>query len=136
MTGDITDPYVITICIEGLKNGYRVCLYQMRILNENFGVDESRRMSFCEDIDLCLDAIRKQYKEAKIYGISGSFGANNLLFYLGERNKCFPKDKKKIEAAVSFSNPFKMELCSKLCEGTIISSLVTHLEYKKRKKIK
>ena len=136
MTGDITDPYVLTICIEGLKNGYRVCLYQMRILNENFGVDESRRMSFCEDIDLCLDVIRKQYNEAKIYGISGSFGANNLLYYLGEKNKTFPKDKKKIEAAVSFSNPFQMELCSRLCEGTIISSMVTYLEHKNTKKIK
>ena len=41
MTGEITDPYVINICIEGLKNGYHVCVYQMRILSENFGVDES-----------------------------------------------------------------------------------------------
>ena len=136
MTGEITDPYVINICIEGLENGYHVCLYQMRILNENFGVDESGKMSFCEDIDLCLDVIKKQYSEAKIFGISGSFGANNLLYYLGEKNKCFPKEKKKIEAAVSFSNPYQMELCSKLCEGTIISSLVTHLEYENTKKIK
>ena len=136
MTGDITDPYVVNICIEGLKNGYHVCVYQMRILSENFGVDESGRMNFCEDIDLCLDSIKEVYPNAKIFGISGSFGANNLLYYLGEKNKLYPKDKKKIEAAVSFSNPYNMEICSRLCEGTIISTLVTHLEQRNSRKIK
>jgi predicted alpha/beta-fold hydrolase len=136
MTGDITDPYVVNICIEGLKNGYHVCVYQMRILSENFGVDESGRMNFCEDIELCLDSIKETYPNAKIFGISGSFGANNLLYYLGEKNKLYPKNKKKIEAAVSFSNPYNMEMCSRLCEGTIISTLVTHLEQRNSRKIK
>jgi predicted alpha/beta-fold hydrolase len=136
MTGEITDPYVINICIEGLKNGYHVCVYQMRILSENFGVDESGKMNFSEDIDLCLDYIKNDYPNAKIYGISGSFGANNLLYYLGEKNKNLPKNQKKIEAAVSFSNPYNMEICSRLCEGTIISSLVTYLERKNSLKIK
>ena len=136
MTGETSDPYVINICIEGLKNGYHVCMYQMRILNENFGVDESGRMSFCEDIELCLDVIKKEYPNAKIFGISGSFGANNLLYYLGEKNKNYPKNEKRIEAAVSFSNPYNMEICSRLCEGTIISTLVTYLEQKNSLKIK
>jgi predicted alpha/beta-fold hydrolase len=136
MTGDITDPYVVNICIEGLKNGYHVCVYQMRILSENFGVDESGHMNFCEDIELCLDSIKEAYPNAKIFGISGSFGANNLLYYLGEKNKLYPKNKKKIEAAVSFSNPYNMEMCSRLCEGTIISTLVTHLEQRNSRKIK
>jgi len=136
MTGDTSDPYVINLCIEGLKNGYRVCVYQMRILNENFGVDESGRMNFSEDIDFCLNAIRKQYPKAKIYGISGSFGANNLLYYLGEKNKNLPKNKKYIDAAVSFSNPFNMEMCSRIAEGTLTSTLVTILEQRNSKKIK
>ena len=130
MTGDITDPYVINLCIEGLKNGYHVVVYQMRILNENFGVDETGKMNFSEDIDICLDIIRNKYPKAKIYGISGSFGANNLLFYLGDKNK------KKIDAAVSFSNPFNMEICSRIAEGTLVSTLVTYLEQKNSKKIK
>ena len=136
MTGDTTDPYVINLCIEGLKNGYHVVVYQMRILSENFGVDETGKMNFSDDIDICLDVIRNQYPKTKIYGISGSFGANNLLFYLGDKNKKFPKNKKKIEAAVSFSNPFNMEICSRLAEGTIISTLVTILEQRNSKKIK
>ena len=136
MTGDITDPYVINLCIEGLKNGYHVVVYQMRILNENFGVDETGKMNFSEDIDICLDIIRNKYPKAKIYGISGSFGANNLLFYLGDKNKNLPKNKKKIDAAVSFSNPFNMEICSRIAEGTLVSTIVTFLEQKNSKKIK
>ena len=136
MTGEISDPYVINVCIEGLKNGYHVVVYQMRILNENFGVDETGKMNFSEDIDICLDNIRQNYPKAKIFGISGSFGANNLLFYLGDKNKNLPKNKKKIEAAVSFSNPFNMEICSRMAEGTIISTLVTVLEQRNSKKIK
>lgn len=67
MTGDITDPYVINLCIEGLKNGYHVVVYQMRILNENFGVDESGKMCFSDDIDICLDIIRKISKGENIW---------------------------------------------------------------------
>ena len=136
MTGDITDPYVINLCIEGLKNGYHVVVYQMRILNENFGLDETGKMNFREDIDICLDVIRNKYPKAKIYGISGSFGANNLLYYLGDKNKNFPKNKKKIDAAVSISNPFNMEICSRIAEGTFVSTIVTYLEQKNSKKIK
>ena len=105
MTGDITDPYVINICIEGLKNGYHVCVYQMRILSENFGVDESGKMNFSDDIDLCLDVIKKTYTNTKIYAISGSFGANNLLFYLGKQNKNLPKNKKKLMQQFLFLIP-------------------------------
>ena len=134
MTGDINDIYVRNICIEGLKNGYHVCVYQMRILNENFGVDESKKFDFSQDVDLCLDVIKQEYNKAKIYAISGSFGANNLLFYLGEKNNKF--ENKKIDAAVSFSNPYNMEICAKLSEGTFVSNLVTYLEKKNSQKIK
>ena len=134
MTGDIADTYVLNICIEGLKNGYHVCVYQMRILNENFGVDESKKFDFTQDIDLCLDTIKKIYNNTKIYAISGSFGANNLLFYLGEKNNKYIN--KKIDAAVSFSNPYNMEICAKLSEGSFISTLVAYLEQKNSHKIK
>ena len=134
MTGDIADTYVLNICIEGLKNGYHVCVYQMRILNENFGVDESKKFDFSQDIDLCLDNIKKKFKNSKIYAISGSFGANNLLYYLGEKNSKFKN--KKIDAAVSFSNPYNMEMCAKLSEGSFISILITYLEQRNSQKIK
>ena len=134
MTGDKSDTYVLNICIEGLKNGYHVCVYQMRILNENFGVDESKKFDFSQDIDLCLDNIKKKFKNSKIYAISGSFGANNLLYYLGEKNSKFKN--KKIDAAVSFSNPYNMEMCAKLSEGSFISILITYLEQRNSQKIK
>ena len=136
MTGDITDPYVINLCVEGLKNGYRVCVYQMRILNKNFSVDESKTFTYCDDVHSSLTLIRNKYKNAKILGISGSFGANNLLYYLGTKHSKLPKEKKLIDAAVSLSNPYDMELCSKLTEFTYIAILVTYLERKNSKKIR
>ena len=136
MTGEISDPYVITLCIEGLKQGYRVCMYQMRILNENFSVNETKTFTFCDDIDSSLKLIKNKYKNAKILAISGSFGANNLLYYLGTKHSKLPKEKKLIDAAVSISNPYDMELCSKLTEFTYIATLVTYLERKNSKKIR
>ena len=136
MTGDITDPYVINLCLEGIKQGYRVCVYQMRILNENFSVNETKIFNHCDDIESSLKLIKKKYKNAKILAISGSFGANNLLCYLGTKHSQLPKDKKLIDAAVSLSNPFDMELCSKLSEYTYIAVLVTYLERKNSKKIR
>ena len=50
---------------------------KMRILNENFWVDESGKMCFSDYIDICLDIIRERYPKAKIYEISGSLGAKN-----------------------------------------------------------
>ena len=108
----------------------------MRILSENFGFDNTRKMSFYLDIDTSLELIKKEFPKAKVFGINGSFGANNLLYYLGEKNKILLKNKKKIEAAVSFSNPYNMEIGSRLCEETIISSFGTILQQKNSRKIK
>lgn len=138
MTGGITDPYVLNLVVEGLKQGYHVCIYEMRILNKNFSVDESKIFKHCEDIDLSLETIRqnKKYGKAKIYAMGSSFGANNLLYYLGEKNSKFNNNQKKILAAVSLSNPYDMLLCERLCEGSIISTLVTTLERRNSKKIR
>ena len=137
MTGDITDPYILNISTESLKNGYHVCVYQMRSLSENFGVDESQKFTYKNDIDITLDHIKqnKKYGKAKIFAIGYSFGANNLLYYLGDINSKFSKENKKICAGISISNPYDMKLCERLCENNIISPLVSMLERKNTKKI-
>ena len=137
MTGDCTDPYIRNISTASLKKGYHVCVYQMRSLNENFGVDESQKFTYKNDIDMTLDHIRhnKKYGNAKIYAIGYSFGANNLVYYLGDINSTFPKENKKISAAISISNPYDMKLCERLCENNIISPLVSMLERKNTRKI-
>ena len=138
MTGTINDSVVINCAIEGLKKGYHVCVYQMRIISEDFGVDENQKFTHKEDINLAIDYIRTNpnYGKAKIYAIGYSYGANNLLSFLGDINSKFDKINKKIEAAVSVSNPFDMKLCQRLCEYNIISCLVSFLERRNSRKIR
>ena len=138
MTGTINDPVVINCLIEGLKNGYHVCVYQMRIISEDFGVDENQKFTHKEDINLAIDHIRSNpnYGKAKIFAIGYSYGANNLLSFLGDINSKVDKINKKIVAAVSVSNPFDMKLCQRLCEYNIISCLVSFLERRNSRKIR
>ena len=132
MTGNVEDPYVQNIIIEGLKNGFNVVMFQMRILNEKFLLPKKGIFRWYDDIDLCLDKIKEKYPQSKIYAIGGSYGANNLVYYLGYKNN----KNKKIECAVSISNPYDMRLCERMCEDTIFSSLVVFLERDNFKKIK
>ena len=138
MTGTINDPVVRNCSIEGLKQGYHVCVFQMRILSEDFGVDETQKFTHKEDIDHALDVIKSNpnYGKAKIYAIGYSYGANNLLLYLGDIHSKFDKNYKKIEAGISISNPFDMKICQRLCEYNIISCLVSFLERRNSRKIR
>ena len=131
MTGNIEDPYVINIVMEGLKNGYNVCVYQFRLISPECTLPEGGVFSLHEDIDNALDLIRAK-TSGKIYAIGGSYGANNLVYYLGQNNKI----NKKIEAAVSISNPYDMLICERMAEGTIFETLVTFLEKNNFKNIR
>ena len=131
MTGNIEDPYVINMAKQGLNNGFHVIIYQMRIIADECKLPECGTFTLYGDIDLALDAIRKKYT-GKIYAVGGSYGANNLVYYLGHMNS----KNKKIEAAVSISNPYDMLLCERLCEDTIFEWLVTYLEKDNLKKIR
>ena len=106
MTGVTEDGYVQNLAIEGLNKGYNVVIFQMRILSEDFSLNETGIFKLYDDIDEALDYIIEKHKKSKIYAIAGSYGANNLVYYLGYLNS----KKKKINAAVSISNPYDMEL--------------------------
>ena len=138
MTGTINDPVVRNCSIEGLKKGYHVCVYQMRIISEEFSVDESGTFTHKEDIKFAIEKIKSNpnYGRAKIFAIGYSYGANNLLYYLGDIHYKLDKKDKMIEAAVSISNPFDMKLCQRLCEYNFISCLVSFLERRNSKKIR
>ena len=138
MTGTINDPVIRNCSIEGLKRGYHVCVYQMRIISEDFSVNESGTFTHKEDIKFTLEKIKSNpnYGKAKIYAIGYSYGANNLLYYLGDIHYKFDKKDKLIEAGVSISNPFDMKLCQRLCEYNVISCLVSFLERRNSRKIR
>ena len=111
LTGCVEDPYVINIANECIINGgFNTCIYQMRLLNDKLKVNK-RYLFLLDDIDEALDYIRKEYGENKnIYGIGFSYGANQLVKYLGQKNYI----KKKITACVSISNPYEFIISSRL----------------------
>ena len=111
LTGSVNDPYVINIANECIINGgFNTCIYQMRLLNDKLKV-ENRYLFLLDDIDEALDDIKKEYGESiNIYGIGFSYGANQLVKYLGKKNYI----KKKINAGVSISNPFEFIISSRL----------------------
>ena len=111
LTGCVDDPYVINIANECIINGgFNTCIYQMRLLNDKLKVDK-RYLFLIDDIDEALDDIRKEFGEdKKIYGIGFSYGANQLVKYLGQKNYI----KKKINAGVSVCNPYEFIISSRL----------------------
>ena len=111
LTGSVNDPYVINIANECIINGgFNTCIYQMRLLNDQLKV-EKRYLFLIDDIDEALDEIRKEYGEnINIYGIGFSYGANQLVKYLGQKKYL----KKKINAGVSICNPFEFIISSRL----------------------
>ncbi len=111
LTGCIDDAYVINIANECIINcGFNVCIYQMRVLHDKLKIDK-RYLFLIDDIDETLDYIRSEYGEStKIFGIGFSYGANQLVKYLGQKNY----KKKKINAGVSISNPYEFIISSRL----------------------
>ena len=111
LTGSIDDPYVINLANESIVNGgYNTCIYQMRLLTDRLKI-EKPYLFLLDDIDEMLDELRKEYGENKrIYIVGFSYGAIQLVKYLGQKNNI----KKKIKAAVSISNPFECIISSRL----------------------
>ena len=111
LTGSVDDSYVINIANECIINGgFNTCIYQMRLLNDKLREDR-RYLFLIDDVDEALDDIRKEFGENKnIYGIGFSYGANQLVKYLGQKNYI----KKKINAGVSISNPYEFIFFSRL----------------------
>ena len=121
LTGSINDPYVLNIANECIVNGkFNTCIYQMRILSDKLKVNK-RYLFLIDDIDETLDEIRKEFGENKIiYGIGFSYGANQLVKYLGQKNNII----KKINAAVSISNPYEFIISSRLAFNKIYNRML------------
>ncbi len=134
LTGGIKDPYVMNLVDIAIKNNFNVVIYQMRLLSENITFPhDGTHVDVAIDLDKAIDEIRKEYgKSIKIYGIGYSYGANQLVNYLGKLN-C---KKKKIHAGVSISNPYDFIVCAKFSENTIYDRLLLYFLKKLYKKIK
>ena len=111
LTGGVNDAYVMNITDSAIKNGFNVVIYQMRLLTNKFSLPNNKPQFFLiEDIDFAIDSIRNKFgNNIKIYAIGFSYGSNQLVKYLGEKNY----KNKKISAAVSISNPFDFIPCTR-----------------------
>ena len=121
LTGCIDDAYVINIANECIINcGFNVCIYQMRVLNDKVKIDK-RYLFLIDDIDEALDDIRNEYGDKiKIFGVGFSYGANQLVKYLGQKNNI----KKKISAGVSISNPYEFIISARLGYNKIYNRML------------
>ena len=121
LTGCIDDAYVINIANECIVNcGFNVCIYQMRVLTEKVKI-KKRYLFLIDDIDEALDDIRKEYGEKiKIFAVGFSYGANQLVKYLGQKNN----KNKKITAGISISNPYEFIISSRLAYDKIYNRML------------
>ena len=121
LTGCIEDSYVFNIANECIiSGGFNTCIYQMRILSEKLKV-EKRYLFLMDDIDETLDEIKKEYGEnKKIFAIGFSYGANQMVKYLGKINNI----KNKINAAVSISNPYEFIISARLAFNKLYNRML------------
>ena len=121
LTGNIDDAYVINIANECIINcGFNVCIYQMRVLNKKVKINK-RYLFLIDDIDEALDDIRNEYGDKiKIFGVGFSYGANQLVKYLGQKNYI----KKKITAGISISNPYEFIISARLGHNKIYNRML------------
>ena len=133
LTGCIDDAYVINIMNECIINcNFNVCIYQMRLLNEKVKV-KTRYLFLIDDIDEALDDIINEYgNKIKIYGVGFSYGANQLVKYLGQKNS----KRKKITAGISISNPYEFIISARLGHDKIYNRMLLMFLQKVVKKTK
>ena len=121
LTGCIEDPYVINIANECIINcGFNVGIYQMRVLSDKLKIPK-KYLFLIDDIDEAMDnIIQENGPSIKIFGIGFSYGANQLVKYLGQKNN----KKKKITAGISISNPYEFIISARLGHNKIYNRML------------
>ena len=129
LTGNHTDRYARNILHEMMLSKFPVLIYQMRMLSKNISLPkETETFSLVEDINITMNYIQSKYPNKKFITVGCSYGANQLVAYLGTY------DNPNIIGAVSLSNPYDMLVSSKFCNGTLYDSFLLHLIQKNFRK--
>ena len=124
LTGDHTDMYAKNISHELLMNKYKIIVYQMRMLNNKMTFDTTdEKFSLVEDVNTAMNYLIEKYPQKKFITIGCSYGANQLVNYLGT----YPESKNHVIGALSLSNPYDMLICSKFVNGTIYDTFLLYL---------
>lgn len=83
-------------------------MYKYRAISEETVFNEEK-IDLAKEIEMTLQFILKKYPSVKkIYGVGHSYGANQLMLYLGNAGH-----NSLINGAVSVSNPYCLMICSR-----------------------
>jgi predicted alpha/beta-fold hydrolase len=114
------DKYYMNCAYEGLKNNYKVAVFINRLTSEKLILSEESHLNLFDDLDLAIDQIKMQYPKSKIYAVGFSYGGNKIVHYLGSKNNL----NKKIDGAVSISNPYDFILFQRYLSDSIYDYFV------------
>ena len=96
----------------------------MRMLNNKMTFDTTdEKFSLVEDVNTAMNYLIEKYPQKKFITIGCSYGANQLVNYLGT----YPESKNHVIGALSLSNPYDMLICSKFVNGTIYDTFLLYL---------
>jgi len=132
----LEERYIKNITYHGLKKGFRVVVYNNRMLSPELSF-ENNNTPFCifEEFDSALRIIENKYPDAKIFAIGFSYGANKLTRFLGSKNiKINQKtglQEQRIKAGVSVANPYDMLICQREIADTVFDGVILGFQKKK-----
>jgi abhydrolase domain-containing protein 1/3 len=86
LTGNIGDSYINNMAYELLQAGHQVIVYNYRLLSITHVMDE-KKIDLVEDLHLVLQLIKKRNPDKILFGVGHSYGANQLVNYLGRHGE-------------------------------------------------
>lgn len=117
LTGGSEMNYVRALVQEAHKEGFNALVFHNRGINKTFlTTPEPFHGVKLDDFDFAMRHIRKKYHDFDFYAVGFSFGANQLIRYLGIKDK-----QKYFKAAVAISLPFDLNQTVEKTDGTIYS---------------
>ena len=117
LTGGSDMPYVRAMIQEAHKKGFNALVFHNRGINKTFlTTPEPFHGAKVDDFDYTMKYIKEKYHEFDLYIAGFSFGANQLMRYLGTE-----EHQKYYKAAVAISLPFDLEETARKIDGTLYS---------------
>eukprot|EP01015_Nassula_variabilis_P032785 TRINITY_DN7726_c0_g1_i2.p1 TRINITY_DN7726_c0_g1~~TRINITY_DN7726_c0_g1_i2.p1 ORF type:complete len:221 (+),score=33.36 TRINITY_DN7726_c0_g1_i2:64-726(+) len=123
LTGTKKGIYVRQACLEFLEKGFEkvgVCPNRWSHSSLNFRGKDT--FDFYQDAYTVFYDLRKRFQDYKIFAIGHSFGANNLVNFLGDVDQ----EKRTLDGAISVSNPLDFVESAKHLKGTLTNRFLAY----------
>lgn len=125
LTGGSHDNYVADTARE-FQNSYTdICVYNYALMSDQ---PKKEQIKIMENLKFVLEDLKKKYR--KIHCIGFSYGANQLLYYVGRAGEGSVVDR-----AAVVSNPYDLSVCSRML-GAVADYGLTNMLKKKIHRMK